>query len=115
MKISILLLSLFCLIFTNCYSYKNAEKQPNTINSNKIYELSLSNKNKIVAKNLQIINQNYFYTDKRNNEKSIPVNQVLKIEERKFSWVKSVALVAGSITAAYFLGGLAVTNSNFLK
>lgn len=63
----------------------------------KVYEIKLSNKEKIIAKALRVESQNYIYRDKNNQEKAIPKEIVSKIREKKFSWINTIGLTAGGL------------------
>lgn len=111
MKIIVSLLAFLLLI--NCYSYRrlNPDNGINEeISSFKTYELSLTNKTKIIVRDLRLENQNYWYKDKRNREKSIPVSMVLIIRERDFSWGKTIGLILGNATVFTVLAVVAVSN-----
>lgn len=113
-----ILLPFILLFLVNCYSYRNptVENSSAQTNPSKIYEITLINKDKIIARNLRLEeNNNYIYTDQRNLKKNIPKDQIFSMKEREFSWIKTSGLAVASVAAAYFIGGIAVTNSNFLE
>ena len=102
-----MLFSLLCLL--SCYSYKNItiENKPQTVETPKTYKLKLTDNNVITVKSLKIENESYTYTDDKGVLKTIPKNEVVSIEQRKFSYGKTIGLSLGSllvvgVTAIYY-------------
>lgn len=98
MKILISILSLLFLM--NCYTYKNIDyTNKETIIPTKNYVLKLKNNKTIIAKELKIENENYIYKNSENIENHVPIEMVLKIEEREFSNEKTAVLAVGTVAA----------------
>lgn len=98
MKILISILSLLFLM--NCYTYKNIDyTNKETITPTKNYVLKLKNNKTIIAKELKIENENYIYKNSENIENHVPIEMVLKIEEREFSNEKTAVLAVGTVAA----------------
>lgn len=94
-----ILISVLLLLFlVNCYSYKKIafEKDIPNLEQTKVYEITLKNNKKIIARDLRVENENYFFKNKKDEVKSIPIIEVIKIKERKFSYGKTIGFVAGS-------------------
>lgn len=89
---------LLCLFLANCYSYKNItfEKEIPNLEQTKVYEIILKNNKRVIAKDLRIENENYIFKDKKERENTISIDKVLIIKERKFSYGKTIGLIAGS-------------------
>ena len=109
------LIYFFSLVFLmNCYSLKTvttSEKLPTQFDQTKIYRLTLKDHSKkIIAKNLKLENDTFFYDDKKLQPQKIGAAEVAQIDEREFSHGKTWGLVGG-VTAAVVGAGFLLKDS----
>ena len=95
MKTLALILSFLFLV--NCYSYKAVSESTAVPESGKTYEITLKNNEKLLVTNLTKDSNEYTYTDKNGKTGMLAGDSVLFLRERKFSYGKTIVLVAGAL------------------
>ena len=105
------LASILALLFlVNCYSYKAVSDTTSTVpDVDKTYEITLKNYEKMRVTDLRKDGNQYTYTDKDGQTKAISADSVLLLREKKFSYGKTIGLVAGAVGVVVIIAaGMAV-------
>ena len=105
----ILLLSSFCILFTSCYSYKPYSGDPTEIKADKKYHFDLKNGREFNRK-IDSVDTNAYYVSRAGKPQKIDFNEVLRLEEAKFSTGRTIGFsglvvlgVTAITTVIYFL------------
>lgn len=88
------------LSLVSCYTFKVTQEtaQPTNFDQTKVYEIR-TDSTRVIARNLTVENDNFKYTDRKNQQKTISAKDIVSIKERKFSVPKTSGLVVGSAAA----------------
>lgn len=95
---------------TSCYSYRFVDKASASLEPNKTYRLQIGEK-RLKVKNLQLENGNFVFT-KDHLQQSVLQDRVILIEERQFSYLKTIGLIVGIVTVVS-AAAILVALSNF--
>ena len=103
---------LLCVLFQSCYSYQTVNLNKNTIKLSKKHKIVLTNSQAKVEGRVLAMTKDTLLLSKGNQKIKIPTSNIFDIQERKFSFLKTVGsgalLWIGSIVvviALLFTGG----------
>lgn len=95
-----LLLLALTFLAQSCFSYKDYNTSPGNMEAGRKYKIQRNNKSEKVV--VRSINDSTAIVSKGSHEKTILLSEITKVKTRKFSTVKTIALVPA--TAALIAG-----------
>ncbi|MEM5566625.1 hypothetical protein WNY78_16000 [Psychroserpens sp. AS72] len=93
------------LLLTSCYSYNKIDLSVDSINSEKTYKVTTINGNKIKVKKCELTVDFLSCTKSK-----IPINEIVELKERKFSYLKTASIPIVYVGAG--IGLLAIVMDN---